>query len=295
MLKFTIWILSRLPFPVYYGFSTTIFRIMYNLIGYRKELVINNLRNAFPDKSEKELHKLRKSFYKHLADYLIETVANFRMDLDDFHVRYKLKNIDLLDDYYEKGINVILAPGHYGNWEWFSHLVLRLRFTCAAIYKQQSSKFFNDLIHRSRGRFGLLLFRYTEAYKYLSSSVNTNPFCVLFLADQRPHKDARAHWVRFMNQHTAGFRALESLHWRMKGVVLYVHIQKKKRGHYEVEFVPLNEPGEVKMNPPLIERYFHALEKNIREDPRYYLWSHNRWKFNPPPEVIANDEQKKDF
>jgi len=292
MIRISRWILSKLPFPVYYGIATIIYLIMFYIAGYRKSLVMKNLKNAFPEKPEKELKKIRKAFYKHLADYMVETVANFRMQLEDFNKRCKLTNIDLLDEYYEKGINVILAPGHYGNWEWFSHMVLRLRFTCSAIYKKQSSDFFNQLIYESRGRFGLLLFQYWEAYKYLLTDKFTRPNCLYFLADQRPPRKAKVKWILFMNQYTAAFRGLESLHQKMNGVVLYVRIRKKKRGYYEVVFVPLNEPGEIGMNPDLTTRYFRELESNVREDPRFYLWSHNRWKFNPPQDVIENYEKK---
>ncbi len=291
-MRLMIWFLTILPFRIYYGISTCVFVIMYYILGYRKDVVNKNLRNAFPEKPEDERNKIAKDFYKHLADYLVETMANFHMNKHDFDTRYKLTNTGILDEYSKKGINVILAPGHYANWEWVSYLVLKINFTCIAIYKEQSNKFANELIMRSRGKYGLLLFQYIEAYKYLLSSAHSSPpICLCFLADQRPPVNVKAQWIRFMSQHTPSFRGLDSLHRKMKGVVLYVHIRKKKRGFYEVVFLPLNEPGEINMEPNLTERYFQALEENIREDPRYYLWSHNRWKFKPPAEATTNHEQ----
>ena len=289
-MRLMIWFLTILPFHVYYGFSTFIFLIMFYILGYRKEVVEKNLRNAFPEKSEKELKIIRKSFFKHLADYLVETVANFHMNKADFDTRYKLTNTEILDEYAKKGINVIMAPGHYGNWEWVSYLGLIINFTCIAIYKEQSNKFVNELIMHSRGKYGLLLYHYHEAYKYILRQKNPTPICLYFLADQRPAKRSKVTNVNFMNQETAAFRGMENLQQKMKGVVLYVHIRKVKRGFYEVEFRPLNEPGQVEMVPSLTERYFNALEENIREDPRFYLWSHNRWKF-PPPVLTKKDEE----
>jgi len=264
--------------------------MMYYILGYRKEVVCNNLRKAFPEKSEIELKYIKKEFYKHLADYLVEAVANFHMNVSDFDARYKLTNTELLDHYARDGINVILAPGHYGNWEWVSYLVLKINFTCVAIYKKQSNKFVDELILHSRGKYGLLLYQYHDAYKYLLSAPETAPLCLYFAADQRPARKAKVPWVTFLNQPTAAFRGLENLHAKTQGIVLYVHIRKVKRGFYEVEFRPLNKLGEVDMVPDLIERYFEALENNIREDPRYYLWSHNRWKFTPPVDVKSIHE-----
>ena len=281
-LRLMIWLLTNLPFWLYYGISDVIFLMMYYILGYRKDVVQKNLKNSFPEKSQKEIQTICRAFYRHLADYLVETVANFHMKIDDFDSRYRLTNTELLDEYARKGINVILAPGHYGNWEWVSYLVLKINFTCIAIYKEQSNKFVDDLILRSRGKYGLQLFSYQDAYKYLLRRKDPKPVCLYFLADQRPATREKVPWVTFLNQPTAAFRGLDSLNKKMKGVVLYVHIIKVKRGFYEVEFRPLNEPGETVMTPDLTNRYFQALEQNIKEDPRYYLWSHKRWKFRKP-------------
>jgi len=280
-----------MPFRLFYGISSFVFFFMYYLLGYRQEVVCKNLRNAFPDKPESELRQIKREFYKHLADYLVETVANFHMKISDFDARYKLTNTEILDKYAREGINVILAPGHYGNWEWVSYLVLKINFTCVAIYKEQSNKFVDELILHSRGKYGLLLYRYHDAYRYLLSHKDEAPLCLYFAADQRPSHKAKVQCLTFLNQPTATFRGLESLHRKTKGVVLYVHIRKVKRGFYEVEFRSLNKPGEVEMVPDLTQRYFEALESNILEDPRYYLWSHNRWKFSPRIEVTEAHEE----
>lgn len=289
-LRLMIQFLTLMPFSFFYGTSTFVYYIMYYILGYRKEVVCKNLRNAFPDKTTNELRYLRREFYKHLADYLVEAVANFHMKIRDFDARYKLTNTELLDSYANEGINVILAPGHYGNWEWVSYLVLKINFTCVAIYKKQSNQFVDELILHSRGKYGLLLYQYHDAYKYLLNNQDKVPICLYFAADQRPAKRAKVTWVNFLNQPTAAFRGLDSLHRKTKGVVLYVHTRKVKRGFYEVEFRPLNKPGEVDMVPDLTKRYFTALEENIKEDPRFYLWSHNRWKFTPSTEAELADE-----
>ncbi|MFC2102306.1 lysophospholipid acyltransferase family protein [Bacteroidota bacterium] len=289
-LRLMIWFLTIMPFSFFYGISTFVYFIMYYILGYRKEVVCKNLRNAFPEKSKAELKYIKREFYKHLADYLVEAVANFHMKISDFDARYKLTNTEILDKYASEGVNVILAPGHYGNWEWVSYLVLKINFTCVAIYKEQSNKFVDDLILHSRGKYGLLLHQYHDAYKYLLRNEEKAPICLYFAADQRPAKKAKVPWVNFLNQPTAAFRGLDSLHRKTKGVVLYVHNRKVKRGFYEVEFRPLNKPGEVDMVPDLTTRYFKALEDNIKEDPRFYLWSHNRWKFSPSPEVTEPND-----
>jgi len=255
---------------------------MFYITKYRRKIVGMNLAHAFPEKPNGELRQIEKAFYRHLADYLVETVAVFHMHVRDFDERYRFTNPEVLDKYARSGTNVLLAPGHYGNWEWFSCLILRIKFQCLAIYKEQSSQFTNEMILRSRGKYGLTMLRYHEAYKYLLTYHGNLPVCLFFLADQRPPTNKKVSWIPFLNQTTAAFRGLENLHQKMNGAVLYVHLRKTKRGYYDVTFIPLNCPEEPEPSVDLMLNYFHELEKNILENPSYYLWSHKRWKFIPP-------------
>ncbi|MCB0376778.1 MAG: lipid A biosynthesis acyltransferase, partial [Sinomicrobium sp.] len=50
-----IYLVSLLPFRLLYLLSDLLFVLVFHLIGYRKEVVRNNLRNAFPEKGEEEI------------------------------------------------------------------------------------------------------------------------------------------------------------------------------------------------------------------------------------------------
>ena len=53
-------LLSRLPLWALYGITDGVRLLIYYLIGYRKSVVIQNIKNAFPDKSEEEIKKITK-------------------------------------------------------------------------------------------------------------------------------------------------------------------------------------------------------------------------------------------
>src|SRR6266550_472024 len=69
-----IYLISILPFPVLYLLSDIVFVFLYHVIGYRKKVVTENLRNSFPEKSEKEIAELRRNFYRYLSDLFLETL-----------------------------------------------------------------------------------------------------------------------------------------------------------------------------------------------------------------------------
>jgi len=60
--------------------------------------------------------------------------------------------------------------------------------------------------------------------------------------------------------------------------VLYMKITKPKRGYYNLEFSEIIE-NPAKYSPNEITKiYMNCLEKDILEQPEYWLWSHRRWK-----------------
>ena len=53
---------SILPFRVLYLLSDILFPVVYYLLPYRKKVVMENLRNALHERTEKERHRLARKF-----------------------------------------------------------------------------------------------------------------------------------------------------------------------------------------------------------------------------------------
>ena len=62
------WIITLLPLPVLYLASDILFFFLYHFPSYRRQVVFTNLKNSFPEKTEKELRLIEKKFYRHFAD-----------------------------------------------------------------------------------------------------------------------------------------------------------------------------------------------------------------------------------
>ena len=99
-----------------------------------------------------------------------------------------------------------------------------------------------------------------------------------FIGDQTPNKHSLNFWTRFLNQDTAVLEGTEKIARKLNQPVVFVNMRKVKRGHYHAEFYDLCsdpqslEPGE------LTRMHIRMLERFIREEPAYWLWSHRRWK-----------------
>ena len=69
-----LYLFSLLPLRVLYVFSDLAYFILYRIVRYRREVVANNLFQAFPEKSEEERKTIEKKFYRNFTDNFIEVI-----------------------------------------------------------------------------------------------------------------------------------------------------------------------------------------------------------------------------
>ena len=84
--------LALLPFKFIYGLSDCLYFMVYHVFDYRKNVIINNLKNSFPAKTDAEIKSIAKNFYRHLCDLMLESIKMEAMDQNDFEKRMPFKN-----------------------------------------------------------------------------------------------------------------------------------------------------------------------------------------------------------
>lgn len=290
--NFPVWILTLLPLRALYLLSDFFFIIIL-FTGYRKKVVISNLKNSFPEKTKNELNKLAHKFYRHLCDNFIESLYALNMSENENRKRFRYKNPEVLTGLLDKNKSVILAFGHYGNWDWLNGLPLFVRHQVCALYHPLKNRYFNELFNKIRGKFGVKLIPMKTAYKeMLTSSKNNIPTIAYFLTDQRPVWSSIHYWTTFLNQETPVLTGSEVISKKLNQVVVFLDIQKIKRGYYEAEFEVICEyPLETK-EFEITESHTRKLESIIIKKPEYWLWSHKRWRLKR--EDVEKRLKKKD-
>ena len=279
-----IWLFTLLPLRILFFFSDQLFVLLFCLAGYRRRVVFTNLQNAFPEKSRKEIHRIARRFYRHLTDSFVELVYPLNMNVREHSRRYSFKNPGLLEELYGQKRNILLLMSHYGNWEWLSILPRFTRYTALAIYKPLQNKRFDRLVLRLRSKYGVIGVPMESTMRTLiNHEAKKEPVILYSLADQRPQWKTIRYWARFMNQDSPILAGTEKLSRRFNMAVIFLKVSKISRGHYEAEFVPLcMDPGRM-AEFEITRKYFDTVESVIRDKPEYWLWSHNRWKYQRDP------------
>ncbi len=274
--------LSLLPVPVLYGLSSFTYVLLFHVLRYRHKVVFGNLRNSLPEKSETEINAIASTFYRHLCDLFVESIMMFSMSKQEAIERFRIKNPEVLDNYYKKGQSVIVVSGHYNNWEYAAlSPVPQLMHKVLGIYTPLKNQFMDRKVRESRERFGSVFLPKDKVDDYFNK-YKDELIAPLFAADQSPGDPHKAYWTTFLHQDTAVAFGPEKYAKKYNYPVVFAYIQKVKRGYYEASLeTVVDNPTESEYGY-ITEQHTKLLEQEILEQPEYWLWSHRRWKHKRP-------------
>lgn len=273
---------SLLPFSILYVLSDFIYLIVYYLIGYRKNVVRENLKRSFPGKTDRELLATEKKFYHHLCDLLFESMKMATISKEEMSRRMKILNYEPLLKHYDENKSVLLITSHYGNWEWTSSFSMYLPADkpMYQVYKQQKNKLFDRLIYNLRIRFGSVNVEVNELFDVLSSLKQQGKMGMIgLISDQSPSRKGIKYQSQFLNQRTPVITGTEIIAKKYDFPVYFVQIRRVKRGYYTCNPVPICLHPQESGKFEITEKYIRLLEQEIMAEPAYWLWSHRRWKF----------------
>ncbi|EJF08091.1 lauroyl/myristoyl acyltransferase [Pontibacter sp. BAB1700] len=272
--------LSLLPLPMLYLLADFLFVLVYYVVGYRKKVVLQNLRNSFPEKSEQEIQGIARAFYRQFPDLIVEILKLASMDEAEMRRRIVFSNQEVLDNFVQQGKTVITMGSHSGNWEWIlSAGAVQFGFPAEGVYKRIKNPFFEEFMLYLRGRLGARLIEMKDTMRDFVRNRKT-PRVVAMLSDQTPPYGEIQFWTTFLNQDTPFFVGAEKLAQTFGCPVLFLDVARVKRGHYCLTFDVLSD-GTTKPEEgtfSITEAFARKLEASIRRNPANYLWTHKRWK-----------------
>lgn len=275
------YLMSILPMSVLYLLSDMTYIMVYYIIGYRKKVVIGNIKGSFPSKNEKEIKRISKDFYRHFCDLIFESIKRLTISERAIRKRLKIKNQDLIEKYLKDRRNILLYTAHQGNWEWLIFMPIYLPYHSNTFFMPLKNKYFNELFQLMRERFGIRCVPSINGYRTIIEDAKANNVTMnCIIGDQSPHEQSSLHWCNFLNRETAFFTGADKIAKKSNSVVIFPFFKKVKRGYYELEFQMIDDNPRVRENLEIVERYAKQLEGAILKSPEMWLWTHRRWKLN---------------
>ena len=274
-----LFLISRLPFPLFYLFSDGVCFLLYRVLGYRKAVVRSNLKLAFPELKEKEYQQIEGKFYRHLCDLFLEIIKSMGMGKKEMLKRFKVKNIEVLTQFESENRSAFIMCGHYASWEWMMSLGYHMNHLGYGIYRPIKNPYFDRLIKSIRSRHDAFMIPQKTAAEVIRLREKKNQRGVYgFASDQSPRPSAKSYWRTFMGVEVPVFTGAERLAIELNIPIVFGNINRVKRGYYELEFKLLSDQPKKTKENEITDIYTNWLEEQIKKDPTQYFWTHKRFK-----------------
>lgn len=275
---------SYLPWFVFYGLSNVAYIILYYVAGYRRKVVMDNLKQAFPEKTEAARILIAKQCYRNICDTFMETLKLISISEKALCQRVELENGDLLADLLSRGKTINLIAGHFLNFEMgnLATMLLVRPYSFIGVYMPLKSFVFEKIIFDMRSRFGTIMLpatRFRESFQPYEDKQHV----LGLVGDQSTGNLHNAYWMSFFGKVTPFAKGpYTGSHKRNTALVLF-SIHHLRRGYYKMHFQLLTESAGNTHPHTLALQTRDWLEETIRRYPADYLWTHRRWKrsFDP--------------
>lgn len=271
-------LLSLLPIFILNILKYLIYFVLYKVSKYRINVIKNNLKNSFPEYSSIEINTVVKKYYLHLSQMMVDFIKGASIGSGDLKRQVILHSIPLFEKYYKQNKSIILLMGHIGNWEKIglisNHLIPQ---QSVIIYKKINSPFFEYIFKKYRERLGSKMVEMINTNVFLKN-IHLSNSAIVMLSDQSPSSLKKATWCNFLNQQTAFLSGAEIIATKYNLPVLYLDINISNSGTYDIYPKVIHDVEEGIVCNNIMESYASELERSIKKNPEFWLWSHRRWK-----------------
>ncbi|MDE6453982.1 MAG: lysophospholipid acyltransferase family protein [Muribaculaceae bacterium] len=279
-------VLALLPMWLLYGMSDVAALVLRSVVRYRRRAVRENLSASFPDKSEAELRRIERAFYRHFADNAVESIKTMRISEAQMRRRMEFEGAELIDRLFAEGRDIVAYFSHCGNWEWATSVALHTHARAGAdadfgfVYRPLKNPTADAIMLRIRRRFGASAYPKATVFRELVRMRGRGQrFITGFMSDQKPSHGDPTYVGMFLNHPTAMITGTETVARKLDTAVVYWDMYRVRRGHYRVVCRLVCESAASLPPMALTEQYMHMLEHTICRNPSIWLWSHRRWKY----------------
>jgi Kdo2-lipid IVA lauroyltransferase/acyltransferase len=259
--------------------------LMFDVIRFRRRVVLENLRHAYPELTEGERVAMARRMWRHLLLFAAETVHLPRkIHLATWRRYLRLDKADEFTRIMLGERPLVMATGHYGNFELAGLILGMFGYTTHAIARPMDNPYLDAYMTRSRARNGIRILSKSGDHERISQILASGGI-VSFLADQ--YAGSKGCWVDFFGRPASAHKAVALFALEADALLLVGHCRRIGPPlHYEMTMDGLADPRTAAHHVggirELTQWFTSRIESGIRLAPDQYWWVHRRWKDNRP-------------
>jgi KDO2-lipid IV(A) lauroyltransferase len=285
-----------LPMSAVRGIGHTLGRLAFYFDNSRRRIALENLTNAFPSRSTREIDDIARAMFAHFAAVLLELLKFAAVSEAEMVRLVEVEGADRVNQAYQQGRGVLFLTGHFGYWE-VQGITLPLHTKPASVLARPlDNPFLHEMLERIRRRTGNAVIYRQGAVRRILRELAANRGVAILIDQHLQTPDAI--YVDFFRRPAATTSAMGALAARTGAVVIPSFALPISGGRYRLVYDhPIEPPRDD--SPEAIreftQRCTDVLEMYVRRNPELWLWMHRRWRGRPqPPQDQVVSEARRD-
>ena len=260
--------------------------LAYKMLGIRRKVMLENLKQAFPEKTDAERRKIAVKAYSHWGGMGAEFAILPKLGDSYFKKYVTIEGLDVLDKVVTGGIGGINIAGHLGNWEVMGAACTQNGYEVTYVVANQSNKLIDKMMDDHRRAHNLEIWKTREAPRGILKSLKKNRFVALMI-DQDAGRECV--FVDFFGKEASTHRGPAVFHLKTGSPFILSTCVRTKGIHYKIMFEEVNleipEGSTEEKTISIMAKLTKLLEEKVRQYPEQYFWMHKRWKTQRPEGV----------
>lgn len=291
LLRAFMLLVRALPERAWRALGRGLGRFIGGTLGYRRRVVDESLRAAFPLLAAEERAAIAARMFRRLGEALCEFFALAHWSREEILAHVPELDLAELEALRAEGRGAILMTGHFGNWELLGAAAAARGLPIHVVARTQSNPWADALQNRIRERAGMRVIKAETSLRAVLKTVRGGGF-VAMLPDVNTPGDGV--FVEFLGRKAATPRGVALFARRLGCPVFSRFLLARGDGtHAGLPMPTLHSDGNKDEAPAVYEltRAMAAnLEACVRAHPDHYLWVHRRWKTRPPEETAKETD-----
>jgi KDO2-lipid IV(A) lauroyltransferase len=284
------WLFARIPRHLLDAFGAALGGLVW-LLGIRRRVVLDNLRLAFPEKTEEERRAIARKTYRNLGQMIPDFLRVPFLPREEIERMFVYEGWEVLEQARARGHGVIAATGHFGNFDLLAAAHTLKGIPITMITRQMGKSGANDLWRAIRRRSGVEDLVVTKGSTLAAAVKSVHSGRVLGYVIDQNQPLRHAIFPTFFGVPAATAPTPAVIAMRSGAAVLFTVSVPLGDGRHKVimegPLVPPDTGDRDRDVLAFMQDLNDRLERWIRVYPDRWYWLHRRWKTRPPAEPAA--------
>ena len=256
------------------------------LDGRRRRIALANLRTAFGrEKRPAELQAIAGASFRHFGQVMADILKLANFDRSKIEGLVTVEGWENLTNAIRLGKGILLFSAHFGNWE-LGSLIISRAVKLNVVARALDNELMEAELVRFRRRLGSHIIYKQQAARGILQALR-NGEAVAILIDQNVLR-VQAVFVDFFGRPAGTTPVLGAFALRTGAPLVPAYCLPVASGRYLLKILPppaVVLDGDVGTNVLKITQICtKIIENEIRSNPGFWLWFHDRWRSRPKEE-----------